>query len=93
MIELITPKSIANGGVIFFSLVAAILWFASTRVRVNAKKYAQRVEADSGWSPAQIIASDGSDVVETVTLQGRWSMWASIAAGMAALSQTAYAML
>jgi len=61
---------------------AAILWFASTMVKVSAAK----VEADyqkihgpqSG--PFQII-TDGNDFIETAQRQGRWSGWAAMATG------------
>lgn len=63
--------------------ISATLWFASTIVKVDAEKNAEKIRAELGYTPAQIRGSDGSDFYATIQLQSKWSRAACIATGLA----------
>ncbi len=65
------------------ALVAAALWFISARVRV---KY-NPVEDQDGFTAASITDGD-IDVLESIKRANVCSMWAAVAAGVAALCQS-----
>jgi hypothetical protein len=60
-----------------FAAVAALLWFASARIRLK-----QRSEIKKGLHSA---ADDPNTLLQLVYAQSHWSAWAAIAAGLAAL--------
>lgn len=64
--------------------LAALLWFASTVVRVNATRVEEAYKKihgpDSG--PFQIVSENGSDFIQTVKLQALWNRWAALATGV-----------
>ena len=73
------------------ALVAAGLWFQSARVKVSATQTENQRNED-GTFPARIIAND-SDFIATAFEQVRWSRWAALAAGIAALWQAVVTMI
>ena len=79
-------KTTFNWLTVAFALIAAVLWFASTRVSVSAKRVAEESIKQTGWAPAQIV-TNGADFVETARAQVRWNGWAAAATGLAALCQ------
>ena len=79
-------KEIVNWSAVIASGLAAVFWFISCRVRVNAKKYAAEESKQEGWSPAQITTGD-DDFVQTAILQARWNRYAAGTSCIAALLQ------
>jgi len=79
-------KEIVNWSAVAASGLAAIFWFISCRVRVNAKEFAAEVSKQEGWSPAQIVTGE-DDFVQTAMLQSRWNRYAAGASCIAALLQ------
>ena len=57
--------------------VAALLWFASARIRFREKSVARRGLANGGDDPKALL--------RLVYEQSRWSAWGAIAAGLAAV--------
>ena len=55
---------------------AAVLWFASARIRLKERSIARKGLLNTG---------DPSALLRLVYEQSRWSAWAAIAAGLAAL--------
>ena len=60
-----------------FAAVAALLWFASARIRLK-----QRSDIRKGLRSG---ADDPQALLQLVYAQSHWSAWAAIAAGLAAL--------
>jgi hypothetical protein len=85
----VAVKELLTWGAVAMLGISALLWFASTLVKVSAAK----VEADyqkthgPGSGPAQIVGGDGSDFFATVQRQARWSRWAAVATGLALILQ------
>jgi hypothetical protein len=57
--------------------IAAILWFISARIRLGKRSAVQRGLASGIDDPRQVLL--------LVYQQSRWSAWAAVAAGSAAL--------
>jgi hypothetical protein len=57
--------------------IAAILWFISARIRLSKRSVLKRGLASGIDDPRQVLL--------LVYQQSRWSAWAAIAAGLAAL--------
>jgi hypothetical protein len=60
-----------------FAAVAAMLWFASARIRLKQRSLIKRGLRDGAHDPNALL--------QLVYEQSRWSAWAAIAAGLAAL--------
>ena len=60
-----------------FAAAAAILWFASARIRLQEQSVARKGLAGVADRPEALL--------QMVYEQSRWSAWAAIAAGLAAL--------
>lgn len=73
-------KSIVIFFGILFGLLSAFLWIKSSTSFVKA------VEHDN-YSSADLIDSDGNDVVETLKKQSYWNKLAAAAAAIAAFLQ------
>jgi hypothetical protein len=56
---------------------AAVLWFASARIRLRERRIARKGLRSSADDPIALL--------QLVYEQSRWSAWAAIAAGLAAL--------
>jgi hypothetical protein len=82
-----TLKIVLNGMAALFGLVAAVLWWQSTRVKVPPQP-----DNPHGFAEAQII-SDGADFIASAREQTYWNRWAATAAAIAALSQAVAVML
>lgn len=80
-------KSALNGIAAIAALIAAILWFQSARVSVPASE-TKSDRDEHGMFPARILVNN-SDFIATAYEQTRWSKWAALAAGVAALAQAA----
>ena len=68
-----------------FAAGAAILWFISARLRLRERGLAKRGLATSADDPRELLL--------LVYEQSRWSAWAAIAAGLAALFAIADGMM
>lgn len=77
-------QSILNTASAFAALVAAVLWFWSTRVNVKFG-----TASATGWQDGGLIDFDGNDQLATLRLANQWNMRASFAAGVAAILQAA----
>jgi hypothetical protein len=60
-----------------FAAVAAMLWFASARIRLKQRSLMKRGLREGADDPKALLL--------LVYEQSRWSAWAAIAAGLAAL--------
>ena len=60
-----------------FAAIAAILWFISARIRLKERSNVRRGLASAADDPKALLL--------LVYKQSRWSAWAAIAAGLAAL--------
>lgn len=79
-------KNTFNWLTVAFALIAAVLWFTSTKVSVSAKRVAEKSIKETRMAPAQIVVN-GADFVETAQAQVRWNGWAAAVTGLAALCQ------
>ena len=59
-----------------FAAAAAVLWFASARIRLRERSLVRR---------GLLSSTDDPTALRLVYEQSRWSAWAAIAAGLAAL--------
>jgi hypothetical protein len=60
-----------------FAAAAAVLWFASARIRLRERSIVKKGLRSSADDPVALL--------KLVYEQSRWSAWAAIAAGLAAL--------
>ena len=88
-------SSILTGGIVLFSLLAAIDWIRSATAVVIAKGSEtvpfQMVLSDGVGDPKGThplsVTLDGKDMLATVATQSRWNRWAAISAAIAATFQ------
>jgi hypothetical protein len=71
-----------NVATVVFSLLAAGFWFYSAKARAPYKDKSD----DDGWTSFS-IASNGSDIIETLKKQSYWNAWVAGAAAIAAFCQ------
>jgi hypothetical protein len=70
-----------------FGLVAALLWFYATIVKVD---YRRTLKKDGSPEPAITEDENGGreiNVLETAKKQTYWNMWAALATGLSMLCQ------
>lgn len=86
-----TLKDMLTWGAIAMFGVSALLWIASTQVKVSAAKVEAEYQKIHGpqSGPFQIVTEDGSDFCETVQRQARWSRSAAFATAFALILQAA----
>ena len=70
-------KSLFEIGSEAFAVAAAVLWFASARLRLQGRSISRKA-FEAG-------VDDSRALLRLVYEQSRWSAWAAIAAGLAAL--------
>lgn len=70
-------KSLFEIGSEAFAVAAAVLWFASARLRLQGRSISRKA--------LEARADDSRALLQLVYEQSRWSAWAAIAAGLAAL--------
>lgn len=66
------------------ALTAAGLWFWSARVKVAYDP----TPDENGWSEAVVLDEHGADILKSLKQANYWSMWAAVAAGVAASCQS-----
>lgn len=67
-------------------LIAAFLWFQSTRVKIPYRD-------TKDFSSASIVLDDGTEIIETARQQSKWSKRAACAAATSALCQSVILLL
>ncbi|MDR6851031.1 hypothetical protein J2Y54_000524 [Sphingomonas sp. BE123] len=84
-----TLQDLLTWGAIGMFSISALLWWASTHVKVSAAKVEAEYQKIHGplSGPAQIVGDDGSDFTATVQLQSRWSRRAAVATAVALVLQ------
>ena len=86
-ITLATVGTWATWASILTFAVAAVLWFGSTIVKVDQKRFEEKeVAADRKWLSAAIVEG-GVNFTETVKVQSKFNRWAALATGLGVLLQ------
>jgi len=77
-------KAIFSWASVAVGLLSALLWFGSTIVKVDHKRYVARLKAkDIENKGGHIINDNGSNLDETLKLQSKWNCWAAAATAVA----------
>lgn len=84
-----TFKEAINWAAVFLQGIAAILWIASTLVRVKAADVVAEYEKTYGVGsgPSQIVTEDGDDFGATIKRQAYWNKWAAMMTGIGIATQ------